>query len=50
MSVREAIQAAERLVRELRFHAETPRPDRILHGIIQLRLELDRVERDLRAE
>lgn len=44
-----AIAAAERLIRELRFHDERPRPERIAELIVQMRGELDQVEREVRA-
>lgn len=42
-----AIIAAETFVRELRFHQEAPRPERMTETILRLRLELDRIEREV---
>lgn len=45
-----AILAAERLIRELRFHEEKPRPERIMQAVLALRSELDLLERDVTME
>lgn len=45
-----AITAAEAFIRELRFHAEAPRPERVSIAVARLRREIEALPAELRRE